>query len=60
MLMAKRRAARAASASEETVTRKILPPENLGTFFEEARRSGVFELSYVDLATASAEGSCWD
>ena len=30
---------------------KILPPESLGTFFEEARRSGVFELYYIDLAT---------
>ena len=30
---------------------KILQPENLGTFFEEARRSGVFELYYIDLAT---------
>ena len=28
---------------------KILPPESLGTFFEEARRSGVFELYYIDL-----------
>jgi len=30
---------------------KILPPENLGTFFDEAKRSGVFELYYIDLAT---------
>ena len=30
---------------------KILPPESLGTFFEEAQRSGVFELYYIDLAT---------
>ena len=30
---------------------KILPPESLGTFFEEAQRSGVFEVYYIDLAT---------
>ena len=30
---------------------KILPPESLGTFFEETRYSGVFELYYVDLTT---------
>lgn len=30
---------------------KILPPESLDAFFEEARRSGVFELYYIDLAT---------
>ena len=35
---------------------KILPPESLGTFFEEARRSGVFELYYVDLATGLRRG----
>ena len=35
---------------------KILPPENLGTFFEEARRSGVFELYYIDLATGLRRG----
>ncbi len=34
----------------------ILPPENLGTFFEEARRSGVFELYYIDLATGLRRG----
>lgn len=38
---------------------KILPPESLGTFFEEARRSGVFELYYIDLATGLRRGSCW-
>ena len=35
---------------------KILPPESLGTFFEEARRSGVIELYYVDLATGLRRG----
>ena len=35
---------------------KILPPENLGTFFEEARRSGVFELYYIGLATGLRRG----
>ena len=35
---------------------KILPPENLGIFFEEARRSGVFELYYIDLATGLRRG----
>ena len=35
---------------------KILPPENLGTFLEEARRSGVFELYYIDLATGLRRG----
>ena len=35
---------------------KILLPENLGTFFEEARRSGVFELYYIDLATGLRRG----
>ena len=35
---------------------KILPPESLGTFFEEARRSGVFELYYIDLATDLRRG----
>ena len=35
---------------------KILPPESLGTFFEEARRSGVFELYYIDLATGLQRG----
>ena len=35
---------------------KILPPERLGTFFEEVRRSGVFELYYIDLATGLRRG----
>ena len=35
---------------------KILPPESLGIFFEEARRSGVFELYYIDLATGLRRG----
>ena len=35
---------------------KILPPESLGTFFEEARRSGVFELYYIDLTTGLRRG----
>ena len=35
---------------------KILPPESLDTFFEEARRSGVFELYYIDLATGLRRG----
>jgi integrase len=35
---------------------KILPPESLGTFFEEAQRSGVFELYYIDLATGLRRG----
>jgi len=35
---------------------KILPPENLGTFFEEVRRSDVFELYYIDLATGLRQG----
>ena len=35
---------------------KILPPESLGTFFEEARRSGMFELYYIDLATGLRRG----
>ena len=35
---------------------KILPPESLGTFFDEARRSGVFELYYIDLATGLRRG----
>ena len=35
---------------------KILPPESLGTFFKEARRSGVFELYYIDLATGLRRG----
>ena len=35
---------------------KILPPESLGTFFDEARRSGVFELYYIDLATGLQRG----
>ena len=35
---------------------KILPPESLGAFFEEARRSGVFELYYIDLATGLRRG----
>lgn len=35
---------------------KILPPESLGTFFEEARRSGVFELYYIDLVTGLRRG----
>jgi hypothetical protein len=30
---------------------KPLSPESLGTFLEEVRRSGVFELYYIDLAT---------
>ncbi len=35
---------------------KILPPESLGTFFKEAKRSGVFELYYIDLATGLRRG----
>ena len=35
---------------------KILPPESLGIFFEEAKRSGVFELYYIDLATGLRRG----
>ena len=35
---------------------KILPPESLGTFFEEARRSGVFELYYIGLAAGLRRG----
>jgi len=35
---------------------KILPPESLGTFFGEARRSGVFELYYTDPATGLRRG----
>lgn len=35
---------------------RILPPESLGTFFEEAKRSGVFELYYIDLATGLRRG----
>ena len=35
---------------------RILPSESLGTFFEEARRSGVFELYYIDLATGLRRG----
>ncbi len=35
---------------------KILPPESLGTFFEEAKRSGVYELYYIDLATGLRRG----
>ena len=35
---------------------KILPPESLGTFFEKARHSGVFELYYIDLATDLRRG----
>ena len=35
---------------------KILLPESLDTFFEEARRSGVFELYYIDLATGLRRG----
>ncbi|MEY8261802.1 site-specific integrase [Oscillospiraceae bacterium 50-60] len=35
---------------------KILLPESLGAFFEEARRSGVFELYYIDLATGLRRG----
>ena len=35
---------------------KILPPESLGTFFEEAKHSGVFELYYIDLATGLRRG----
>ena len=35
---------------------KILPLESLGAFFEEARRSGVFELYYIDLATGLRRG----
>ncbi len=34
----------------------ILPLESLGTFFEEARHSGVFELYYIDLATGLRRG----
>ena len=39
---------------------KILPPESLGTFFAEARRSGVFELYYSTSQPASGEENCWD
>ena len=35
---------------------KILPPESLGAFFEEARRGGVFELYYIDLTTGLWRG----
>ncbi|WP_298022478.1 hypothetical protein [uncultured Dysosmobacter sp.] len=35
---------------------KILPPESVVTFFEEARRSGVFDLYYIDLATGLRRG----
>ena len=35
---------------------KILPPGSLGTFFEEARRSGVFEPYYIALATGLQRG----
>lgn len=35
---------------------KILPPESLGTFFEEAKRISVFELCYIDLATGLRRG----
>ena len=31
---------------------KIFPLDCLATFFEEARRSGVFELYYIDLYSA--------
>ena len=31
-------------------------PESLGTFFEEAKHSGVFELYYIDLATGLRRG----
>ena len=34
----------------------ILPPESLSTFFEEARKSNVFELYYIDLATGLRRG----
>ena len=35
---------------------KILPLDCLNTFFEEAKRSGVFELYYVDLSTGLRRG----
>ena len=35
---------------------KILLSENLGTFFGEVGRSGVFELYYIDLATGLRRG----
>ena len=35
---------------------KILPLDFLDTFFEEARRSGVFELYYIDLTTGLRRG----
>ncbi len=35
---------------------KILPPESLSTFFEEAKHSGVYELYYLDLATGLRRG----
>lgn len=35
---------------------KILPLDCLATFFEEARRSGVFELYYIDLSTGLRRG----
>ena len=38
---------------------KILPLESLGTFFERARCTGVFELDCIDLATGLRRGSCW-
>ena len=35
---------------------KILPLDCLATFFEEAKRSGVFELYYIDLSTGLRRG----
>lgn len=35
---------------------KILPLDSLGTFFEEAKNTGVFELYYIDLATGLRRG----
>ncbi len=35
---------------------KIQSPASMGTFFEEARRSGMFELYYIDLATGLRRG----
>ena len=41
---------------KEKAEMKTLPLEDLGKFFEEAKRSGVFELYFTDLATGLRRG----
>ena len=41
---------------KEHTEMKVLPPEKLADFFQEAKETGVFELYYLDLSTGLRRG----